>query len=56
MAKKGGGAIPHRTVNKEASRTRQEQQHMPSNQEQEACKSGSGRKTPQKRGEGPLPT
>jgi hypothetical protein len=34
----GGGAIPHGTVNKQASKRRQEWWHMPSNQEQESLK------------------
>jgi hypothetical protein len=36
VPKSGGGGIPHRTVNKQASRRRQERWHTPSNQEQES--------------------
>jgi hypothetical protein len=34
----------------------QEQQHCPATRSRKACESGGGRKTPQERGEDPLPT
>jgi hypothetical protein len=53
---RGGEAIPHGTVNKQAGREDRSSGTLLAIRSRKAYKSSSGRKTPQEKGEDPLPT
>jgi hypothetical protein len=56
VPKREGGEIPHRTVINKLAREGRSGGTHPATRSGKAYKSGSGRKTPQERGEGPLST